>query len=915
MKVLPKRKLFHVDGKPVLSGLFGVTKNEFTPEGVEHLRLIMNLTPLNDLCRPLASDIATLPSWACMSPLFLGDNEELVVSSEDIRCFFYIFRVPAAWHPFLGFNREVPADLLPQDLQGEPCVLVSSVLPMGFLNRHIHRNVISSAWKLGPSLPGGEAEIRKDRPYSVSPHLWRVYLDNYDELQKVDKSMAALIAGTPSEATQMVREQYDLCGLPRHPKKSVQQAHLAEVQGAIIDGQAGIIYPKPSKMLKYLQVVVKLLDDGWANKRQLQVAAGGLVYVSMFRRPLLGSLNAIWKWIESFKNEPPVVRKPIPVMVKWEMLWFLGLLPLARLDLRSEIHPVITASDASLGGGGFCATTGLTPYGCAASNLLVRGEIPDWEDFEQVLSIGLFDGIGALRVSLDCIGAPMCGHVSVESNEHAQRVLEANFADSILVNSVEEVDDEMVLGWALRFSSASVVVLGAGPPCQGVSGLNSQRKGALKDARSNLFVHVGRIHYLVKRRFFWCSVHLLMESVQSMDEQDRQVMSDSIELIPWAICASGVSLARRPRLYWITWELQEEEGIHLELDDQPGFHGCHKAVLSARFNPKDFLEPGWLPVSTEPFPTFTTSRPRLKPGARPAGIGSLNSEEMAYWQQDLHRFPPYQYKEQHRVCHASLPSRLLNIQERELILGFPLGYTKPCVRKSYQGSTSQADIRLSLLGNTWSVPVISVLLQQLLSPLGLVPLRTLQETVDLGAPGGGKKLQSYLLRPPIRQFRNAPQGQGSKVLVQKLSGLISQRGEDLLLQPSSENSLRTQRIRTSIPSRLWRWKVIGSWPWQNTDDHINLLELRAIWTSLKWRIERKRSVKSRFLHLTDSAVCLNALVRGRSSSRKLRPLISRINALLLAGRVHPLWGYVSSATNPADRPSRRVRRTCQKRRM
>ena len=275
-KVLPKRKLFHVGGKPVLSGLFGVTKNEFTAEGVEHLRLIMNLTPLNDLCRPLASDIGTLPSWACMSPLFLGDNEELVVSSEDIRCFFYIFRVPAAWHPFLGFNREVPVDLLPPDLQSEPCVLVSNVLPMGFLNsvgiaQHIHRNVISSAWKLGPNLPGGEAEIRKDRPYSVSPHLWRVYLDNYDELQKVDKGMAALIAGTPSEATRMVREQYDLWGLPRHPKKSVQQAHVAEVQGAIIDGQAGIIYPKPSKMLKYLQVVVKLLDDGWANKRQLQL--------------------------------------------------------------------------------------------------------------------------------------------------------------------------------------------------------------------------------------------------------------------------------------------------------------------------------------------------------------------------------------------------------------------------------------------------------------------------------------------------------------------------------------------------------------------------------------------------------------------------------------------------------------------
>ena len=59
--VMPMDDLFHVNDQPVLSGLFGVTKNEFTPAGVEHLRLIMNLTPINDLCRPLDSDVGTLP--------------------------------------------------------------------------------------------------------------------------------------------------------------------------------------------------------------------------------------------------------------------------------------------------------------------------------------------------------------------------------------------------------------------------------------------------------------------------------------------------------------------------------------------------------------------------------------------------------------------------------------------------------------------------------------------------------------------------------------------------------------------------------------------------------------------------------------------------------------------------------------
>lgn len=128
----------------------------------------MNLTPLNDLCRPLASDIGTLPSWACAFPLFLGNNEELVV----------FLKISVAFSTFSECWASIGRSLLisSQDLQGEPCVLVSNVLPMGFLNgvgiaQHVHRNVISSAWKIGHGLPGGEAEIHKDRPYSVSPHL------------------------------------------------------------------------------------------------------------------------------------------------------------------------------------------------------------------------------------------------------------------------------------------------------------------------------------------------------------------------------------------------------------------------------------------------------------------------------------------------------------------------------------------------------------------------------------------------------------------------------------------------------------------------------------------------------------------------------------------------------------------------
>lgn len=120
--------------------------------------------------------------------------------------------------------------------------------------------------------------------------------------------------------------------------------------------------------------------------------------------------------------------------------------------------------------------------------------------------VSLFDGIGALRVALDVLGLQVLGHASVESNPAAARVVEAHFPGSVHVPDIALVDEAMVVSWSLRFSQCSVVLLGGGPPCQGVSGLNADRKGALKDHRSSLFCHVSRIRALLSKHFPWCSV-------------------------------------------------------------------------------------------------------------------------------------------------------------------------------------------------------------------------------------------------------------------------------------------------------------------------------------------------------------------------------------------------------------------------
>jgi hypothetical protein len=60
------------------------------------------------------------------------------------------------------------------------------------------------------------------------------------------------------------------------------------------------------------------------------------------------------------------------------------------------------------------------------------------------------------------------------------------------------------------------------------------------------------------------------------------------------------------------------------------------------------------------------------------------------------------------------------------------------------------------------------------------------------------------------------------------------------------------------------------------------------------------------LHLVDSQVVAAIVTKGRSSSRKLQPILKRWMAVVVAADVYPLIGYVVSEDNPADEPSRRL---------
>eukprot|EP00438_Fugacium_kawagutii_P019799 Skav234936 [mRNA] locus=scaffold2677:147840:152458:- [translate_table: standard] len=800
----PISHLHCVKGVPLLNGLFAVGKNEFVGN-LETQRLIMNLTAANSICKGLQGDMATLPTLSNLNVMVVQDGQEVLISSEDVRCFFYLFRVPRAWRKYLGFNRRVADHLLPKELKGTPCVLTSAVLPMGFCNsvaiaQHVHRNVTKWAAEQMATPSGGEGEIRRDKAFPSSSRLWRVYLDNFDEMEIVDQETAALIRGSPSPRILAMRQIYEEMSLPRHPAKAVSRQNRAEVQGALILGDVATAIPKPQKVLQYISLGLALLYCGRCTLRELQVVVGGFVYMATFRRPVLGSLNEVWRFMETFKQFPPVVRLELPDLVIKEVVRFLCLVPLCQIYFGSKLSPTVTCSDASMQGGGICSSQGVTSYGHRAAVSTIRGDVPEAHDWAQVLSVGLFDGVGALRVACDALQLPMCGHISIEQNKMSSRVVESYFPDSTFHDDILTVDEELVRSYALKYSNAAIILIGAGPPCQGVSGLNADKRGALRDQRSVLFKEVPRVVNLFRVAFPWAQVHHLMESVASMSDTDCGIMSQEVELQAWEFDALGFALCRRPRLYWCRWELA---GLHL--------------------------------------PTFTTARPSATPGRKPAGLEKLTALERERWSDDQHKFPPYQYSHRNGLVNRRGQWRLPSVAEREAIMGFPVGYTKACVPKSQQQGLDYANHRLTLLGNSWQVGVVSWLISQLGARLGICSSLTPSQVVERLTPGQGQQLQSLLLRPPLQPQRAKPLPGWESKLVKQLLGITSVKGEDLLLQGSTEPNVRFHRLRQSVPARLWRWRDVASWQWDNKTEHINVLELRAVLTSVKWRILKLKS--------------------------------------------------------------------------
>ena len=119
---------------------------------------------LNAVLKRIEGDMSLLPLTNSWHVLMLEHGQVVLLSSEDMKCAFYLFRLPDSWLPWLCFS--LPATRGALGLDGDATELMDialAVVPTGWdsatgVVQHVHRSLCKFA-----GFPAG-LEVRRDRP-------------------------------------------------------------------------------------------------------------------------------------------------------------------------------------------------------------------------------------------------------------------------------------------------------------------------------------------------------------------------------------------------------------------------------------------------------------------------------------------------------------------------------------------------------------------------------------------------------------------------------------------------------------------------------------------------------------------------------------------------------------------------------
>ena len=146
--------------------------------------------------------------------------------------------------------------------------------------------------------------------------------------------------------------------------------------------------------------------------------------------------------------------------------------------------------------------------------------------------LSLFDGVSCARLALERANIKIDSYYASEVDKYAIKVTQANRPDTIQLGSVVGLippkDIDLLIG---------------GFPCTNLSIAKRNREG-LAGEQSGLFYEMAHIHQEIKPKYF------LYENVASMAEDQKDIITKTLDVEPIMINAALVSAQNRKRLFW-----------------------------------------------------------------------------------------------------------------------------------------------------------------------------------------------------------------------------------------------------------------------------------------------------------------------------------------------------------------------------
>ncbi|CAK0820073.1 unnamed protein product, partial [Prorocentrum cordatum] len=725
VSAIPSSEIACRDGAPLLNGAFGVPEPRDEPvvcsdgERRPVLRLITNLIPSNACQECIVGDTPEMPTMSQLNGLVLTESEDLLLSGADIKAFFYVFRAPPAWWPYMVIGPPVPSELLGLKDGGATHICLR-VIGMGWISAagvttHLHRNMLRRSASVPRGLPPSQEITRRRRlPFSVEkpcPPAWMVYIDNLEVAEVVSKSEATTLRGAVPELISGARACYAAAGSPGSPAKDIHRVPRATTLGELIEGVEGVRRPPAGYLTEMASLTLWTLSKKRASMRLVRILLGRWVRVHCFRRPLAASFAYTWKWLGN-----------------------------PRTGGRFSVSVVEAA--------------GAVVYGYALSDrgraLAERRQRPaNAACEEETALVTVFDGIGGGRRAFEILGLVPAVHLSFEVDPTAVRVARRSYPSTQHLGDVTEADPAALAALLRARGRVSRVLVVGGFPCPVFAGLNVARQG-LDDPRAGLVDHMVRIVDGLRTAMPEASIDFLGENVASMPECDVLRLNQLFGRIPLEIEAGDVGWVRRPRLYWASWDFLpsfEAEPVVVRAKTQDVRRACKVALKAERPPLEEWLPPGAVcpgPAAGGPLPTFVRWTPRSQPRPRPAGIGECSAAELARWEAAGFASPPYQFRDKWCIHQADGRVEPPDATIREKLMGFPEGHTAPCMTSS-QAKAEPAKyeaLRRSLVGNSFQCEVVAWIISHWAVGAGLlvsVPsLGELHESARAWA--GGRKL-------------------------------------------------------------------------------------------------------------------------------------------------------------------------------